>query len=226
MRGRIAELRKQVTRAIEFYERAVYEYWPPARAEDRRKARWQLIHLLDQTGRRDELVAELMTMYANAPNDVSLRLRIGRELLNRSATADGLQVFRDLTRVAPRNAEAHEGLGEALMASGDYVSARHEFERAMRLDAKDRRSSEALAQTNTMIDLSPEMPSLTFAERFRRSTNLLKRVVADLEGCSQGEADDQVVAAHDLLAKSSRSDPDAGLRMQTMGGARPDLHCR
>lgn len=216
MRGRIANRRHELTKAIDFYERAVYEYWPPSQAEERRKARWELISLLDQGGRREEVVAELMAMYANAPADYALRLRIGSDLLKRGAISEGTQLFRDATRAMPRNGEAHYGLGQALLASGDFVSARHEFERALRLDSKNRAVSEVLQQTNTVIDLSPEMPSLTYAERFRRSQNLLRRVLNDLSPCSGTEDETQVSAAQQMLQDPAiRKDPDGALRMQT-----------
>ena len=214
MRGRIATERNQRTKAIDYYERAVYEYWPPNRAEERRQARWELISLLDQTGRREQGVGELMTMYANAPADTNLRLRIGFDLLKRSATSEGMQVFRDLARTAPRNPQAHRGLGEAYLTSGDFVSARHEFERALRLDPKDRASADSLSQTNSIIEMDPEMPSLTSAERYRRSQNLLRRVLADLGPCSSAGANAQVEAAKDLLSGKGPREPDAELKMQ------------
>lgn len=226
MRGRIAVKRGQTTQAIEFYERAVYEYWPPAQAYERREARWELIQLLSQTGRREELIAELMTMYANAPNDANLRMRIGFELLKHSATAEGAQVFRDITRLSPRNAEAHRGLGEALMTGGDFVPARHEFERALRLNAKDRASAESLTLDNSIIDLDPELPGLTSADRYRRSLNLLRRVLNDVAACGAAANDSRVADAKALLDAKSGRDPDIALQIErtaqqlwTAGGA-------
>lgn len=214
MRGRIAAKRGQTAQAVEFYERAVYEYWPPARAYERRQARWELIQLLEQTNRREELIAELMTMYANAPNDANLRMRIGFELLKRSATAEGAQVFRDITRVTPRNSEAHRGLGEALMTGGDFVPARHELERALRLNPKDRSSAEGLALDNSIIDLDPELPGLTSADRYRRSLNLLRRVLNDLAPCEGAAKDTRVVNAKAILDAKSGHDPDIALQIE------------
>lgn len=215
MRGRIATQRHQMAKAIDFYERAVYEYWPPSRAEDRRSARWELIRLLDQTGRREQGIGELMTMYANSPTDVDLRLRIGFDLLKRSATSEGLQVFRDLDRLAPKRPQVHFGLGQALQTTGDYVSARHEFERALRLDPKDKASMQELAKTNTIIDLNPDMPTLTSAERYRRSQNLLRRVLGQVGECPDAIDNQQVKAAKQALNNKAVRDPDAALQLQT-----------
>ncbi len=214
MRGRIASKRGHTTQAIDFYERAVYEYWPPAQAYERREARWELVQLLSQTGRREELIAELMTMYANAPNDASLRLRVGFELLKRSATSEGAQVFRDLTRLSPRNAEAHRGLGEALMTEGDFIPARREFERALRLNPKDRASAENLALDNSIIDLDPELPGLTSSDRYRRSVNLLRRVLTDVTACDAAAKNPRVAEARALLEAKSGRDPDIALQIE------------
>ena len=214
MRGRIAVKRGQINPAIDFYERAVYEYWPPARADERRQARWELIQLLSQTGRREEMIAELMTMYANAPNDANLRMRIGFELLKHSATSEGAQVFREITRASPRNGEAHRGLGEALMTGGDFIPARRELERAVRLNGKDRGSAEQLALTNSIIDLDPELPGLTSYDRYRRSLNLLRRVLADLAPCEGAGTDAKVVEAKKLLDAKAGHDPDLPLQIE------------
>ncbi len=214
MRGRIAVQRHELNKAIDYYERAVYEYWPPSGVEDRRQARWELIKLLDQAGRREQGIGELMTMYANAPSDTNLRLRIGFDLLKRSASSEGLQVFRDLMRTAPRNPLTHRGLGQALLTEGDFVSARHEFERALKMDPKDRASADALNQTNAIIDINPEMPSLTSAERYRRSQNLLRRVLAQVADCPDAAGSTNVSAARTLLEDKASRDPDAALRIQ------------
>ena len=214
MRGRIAAKRGQTASAIDFYQRAVYEYWPPARIDERRQARWELIQLLSQTGRREELIAELMTMYANAPSDLNLRMRVGFELLKRSATAEGAQVFREVARGAPRNAEAHRGLGEALMTNGEFVSARRELERAVRLNPKDRSSADQLTLDNSIIDLDPELPGLTSSDRYRRSLNLLRRVLNDLAPCEGSGGEARVADAKKLLESKAGRDPDLPLRIE------------
>lgn len=215
MRARLALRRDAVPKAIEYYRRAVYEYWPPAQANERRQARWELIDLLERGGHREEAVGELMTLYANAPPDPKLRTKVGFELLDNGATSEAMQVFRDLTRASQHDSQAHRGLGEAYFTSGDFVSARHEYERALRYNPKDRSASEALSFTNAVIDLDPELSGLPSAERFRRSQNLLRRVLGDLGGCAASqEQKDQLDAAAKLLEPPPQNDPDLALQLQ------------
>ncbi|MBV9222475.1 MAG: tetratricopeptide repeat protein [Acidobacteriaceae bacterium] len=215
MRARLAVRRNAVPKAIDYYRRAVYEYWPPSQANERRQARWELIDLLERKGRREDAVGELMTLYANAPADAKLRAKVGFELLDNGATSEAMQVFRDLTRASQHDSQAHRGLGEAYFASGDFISARHEYERALRYNPKDRKVSESLSFTNAIIDLDPELSGLPSAERFRRSQNLLRRVLGDLGGCSVPEGQKaQLDAAAQLLQSPPQNDPDWALQLQ------------
>ena len=215
MQGHIAEKRGQTTKAIEFYQRAVYEYWPPKRIGERRQARLELIDLLAKAGRREELIGELMTLYANFPDDQGLKARVGLDLLDHGATLEATQVFRELVRAAPKNAEAHRGLAQAYFASGDYVSARHEFERALRINVKDTVSSNELKLTNSIIDLDPNLRGIRDAERLRRAQNLLRRVIKDLEQCGTPETTGAALAnAKKLLNAAPSKEEDLALDTQ------------
>lgn len=215
MLGRIAEKRNQLEKAIDFYQRAVYEYWPPERVDERRDARLELIELLGRAGRREELIAELMTLYANFPNDQVLKNRIGLDLLDHGATSEAIQVFKEMVRGSSRSADAHRGLAQAYFASGDYVSARHEFERTLRLNSKDAIASRELKLTNSVIDLDPNLSGIREAERLRRAQNLLKRVMADLQQCGENKTvEETLVKANGLLSAIPREDEDMAQEMQ------------
>ncbi len=214
MRARLALRRNLVPKAIDYYRRAVYEYWPASQVYQRRQARWELIDLLKRAKRREEAVAELMALYANAPADSKLKTKIGFELLDNGGTSEALEVFQQLTRGSHHDSQAHRGLGEAYFASGEFISARHEYERALRFNPKDRESSEALNFTNAVIDLDPELSGLPSAERFRRSQNLLRRVLANLEVCSAPEGSKEQLDAAQLLQSSPKNNPDLALELQ------------
>ena len=215
MFGRIAVRRNRLSKAIEYYQRAVYEYWPPNRVAERRKARLELIDLLAKTGRRDELIGELMTLYANFPDDQSLRARIGLDLLDHGAVSESTQVFRELVRVSPRSFDFHRDLGQAYFASGDYVSARHEFERSLRLNMKDTFSSSQLKLTNAVIDLDPNLIGISEAERLRRAQNLLRKVKLDMEQCSESALlTDPLTRADNLLKAQPSADEDLAVEME------------
>lgn len=180
--------------ALESYQRAVYEYWPPSEFNQRRDARWELINLLEETGRnRDQLVGELLQLYGNLPPGSDQRLRVGVLLLRNGADAEAGHVFRDIVRSAgsktapattPELVGAHLGLAQIAFRSGDFVEARHEYQRALHEDSKDGEASAGLQLTNDVIEDSPQLPNISSAERLRRSQNLLDRVERDLEQCA------------------------------------------
>jgi Flp pilus assembly protein TadD len=217
MRAHLAERQNRTAAAIDYYQRAVYEYWPQNRLPERAQARWELISLLEKAGRREEAVGELMTLYANTSITPDTKLAVGFALLRDSASSEAAQVFRESARTAPKDPRPHLGLGEAYLANGEFVSARHEFERALKLDAQDKEAAKFLALTNAMIDIDPDLPALTSAERRRRSTNLLKRVVYLLRQCSGGVGvDDRFARADNLLKGEGVKTADLPFEMQSL----------
>ncbi len=182
--ARVAVQRNKIRLAIEYYQRGVYEYWPASEMPARRQARWELARLLNETGNRSQYIAELMQLYSNAPSsDTKQIAEIGFLLLQTGASSEASEVFRDLAKNSPRDEDARRGLGEVDFSNGDYVAARHEFQRALRLAPTDQQSAESLALTNEVIDLDPGLAHISSAERLRRSANLLTRVLKDLQTC-------------------------------------------
>jgi len=210
--ARVAVRQHRTPAAMEYYQRAVYEYWPTWETDERRQARWELIELLGRTGERNELVGELMQLYANLPPDPEQRLRVGSLLLKNGALSEASQVFRDLVRQVPQNAQAHEGLAEVYFSSGDYVAARHEYQRASRYAPRNQEIADGLALTNQVIDIDPELPYIPYAERLRRSQNLVNRILKDLQPCAG--AKDRIAAAQNLLTAKPAPGTDLPLQLE------------
>jgi tetratricopeptide (TPR) repeat protein len=214
MLARVAEQRGQVKQAIDYYQRAVYGFWPRDKMATRHAARWDLVGLLEKQNRRTELVGELLQLYANAPNDVEEKSKIGFLLLQYGATSDATGVFKDLARIHPRFAEAHHGLGQSYFEAGDYLAARREFQRAIHADPSDHENVQLLSLTNAVIDLDPALPRLNTGERLARSRRLLNRVVHDLNDCAAkdavaNEAQTQQLKDAQALAASTTNDADS-----------------
>ena len=216
--ARVESKRGHLKNAIAYYQQAVYEYWPADQIPERRQGRWELVDLLERTGRRNEAVGELIQLYASAPpNDTAERSRIGFAMLKFGALSEAARLFGGLEKASPHLAEVHRGLGEVYFAMGDYVSARHEFQHALHVDAKDHQSVDDLALTNAVIDLDPLLPRIGSSERDRRSRNLLSRVVADVTSCSSGRTlasylEQELANANSLLQapkkNAARTQPD------------------
>ncbi|MDQ2841124.1 MAG: tetratricopeptide repeat protein [Acidobacteriota bacterium] len=215
--GRLAVLQHNLKQAVDYYQRGVYEYWPESELPQRRQARWELANLLSQTGDRGGFIAELMQLYTNLPAGATAeKLKVGFLLLSNGATSEAWRIFRDLVKAVLQNADAHRGMGDVNFNMGDYVSARHEFQRALRLKPDDEASTQQLALTNDVIDMDAALPYLTAYEQVRRSRNLLNRVVKDLESCitNSAPAAQRLKNAQALLTQENKTE-DAAYMMQT-----------
>jgi tetratricopeptide (TPR) repeat protein len=223
MLARVAERRGKVEPAIQFYQRAVYGYWPQNKLAARHAARWDLVGLLEKQNRRNELVGELLQLEANAPDDPKEKSKIGFLLLQYGATSDATNLFRDLAKEHPRYVEAHHGLGQSYFDSGEYAAARREFQRAIHVDPSDRENVQLLSLTNAVINLDPSLPRLNSGERLARSRRLLERVVHDLNDCTakNGGANDTQKQLFDSLQKlaASRSNDADNLSLQLQDAA-------
>ena len=218
--GRVAVKRGKLKQAIEYYQRGVYEYWPESQLFRRREARWELASLLSKTGERTQFVGELMQLYTNLPpGDTGQKLRVGSLLLANGATSEASRIFQDVLKQQPQNVDALRGMGGAYFNLGDFVSARHQFQKALRLDAKDKESAQRLALTNDVIDMDAALPYITSAEQLRRNKNLLARVIKDLDACFRvgaGAGDprhQRLDQARQLLGQRVKGE-DAALAMQ------------
>ena len=217
--ARIAAQRRDLKSASDYYQRAVYEYWPPEQIPQRREARWELIGVLEKTGRRNEVVGELLQLSASAPPGSPERARIAFDLLNHNAVSEAARIFRTLERERPDYEESHRGLAQVYFAMGNYVSARHEFQHALRIDPHDRTAADALTLTNSVIEMDPALPGISSAERLRRSKNVLSRVLSDLDPCLTAKPAGDVVVqqldtARKLLTAKHAANDDLNLQFQ------------
>jgi tetratricopeptide (TPR) repeat protein len=211
MLARVATKRKKPAQAIEYFQRAVYGYWPRERIAARYAARWELVSLLEQQNRRTELTGELLQLYANTTGGQKEKSKIGFLLLQYGAVSDAMNVFRELARESPRYAEAFYGMGQAYYNQGDYAEARREYQRASRLESSNRQYAQQLAFVSSIIEFDPFLPRLRASERLRKSRALLNRVISDLGSCAPQLANvspDQSIVDAKKLAASSTKDAD------------------
>jgi tetratricopeptide (TPR) repeat protein len=190
--ARLAAKEHNLKRAVEYYQRGVYQYWPENQLAQRREARWDLANLLNKTGDRNGFIGELMQLYTNLPAGYTAdKLKVAFLLLANGATSEASRIFQEQVRQSPQNARARLGLGEVHFANGEYISARHEFQRVLRLDPKDLEGTQMLSLTNDVIDMDPALPHITLSEQLRRSRNLLSRVIKDLTSCAGNATESQ-----------------------------------
>jgi tetratricopeptide (TPR) repeat protein len=215
--GRLAVQQHNLKQAVEYYQRGVYEYWPESELQQRRQARWELANLLNRTGDRNGFLGELMQLYTNLPpGEIQEKLKVGFLLLSNGATSEASRVFQDLSKQAPRNAAVQRGLGEVYFASGEFVAARHAFERALKLLPSDEHSTKDLALTNEVIDMDAALPYISSAEQMRRNRNLLSKVLKYLQQCGPppDSVKQQVEDADKLLVEVPKTE-DPAFALQT-----------
>jgi tetratricopeptide (TPR) repeat protein len=214
--GRLAVLQRKPKEAVEYYQRGVYEYWPESEFGRRRQARWELVSLLSKAGDRTGFVGELMQLYANLPRqDINQKLKVGFLLVGNGATSEASRIFEDLVKDAPQNGEVRRGLAEVNFGAGDYITARHEFQHALKLDPHDADSSKGLALTNDVIDMDAALPYITSAEQTRRNKNLLSRVIKNLEECRRGAGNSARLDDARRLLSQIPKDEDPAFVLQT-----------
>ncbi len=184
MIARIDARKNDLANAVTWYHRAIYGFWPANPVRNRIDARWELIQLLAQHGERREVIAELLQLFGESPDDPRLRLRIGRMLLDFGATSNAEEVFNDVVTTNARFVEGWTALADAEMKEGKYAEARNALRRAWRLAPHDADIWKRLETTNDILALDPSLPTLTSQERLHRSQELLSRALASVQECT------------------------------------------
>ena len=184
--ARLAAARGDVTDALRFYRNALYAPWPVEQADARRRVRFELIRFLlaqDQTGRA---LAELLALSADLRDDAAPRLEAAELFATAGDNSHALDQFQRVIALAPGNAEALVGAGQAAFQLGDYARARTYLERApaRAVDAKH-----TLEISGLVLSSDPLANRLGSVERRRRLAADLLYAQQRLSECpAQGPA--------------------------------------
>jgi Tfp pilus assembly protein PilF len=173
--------------AESFFHRAIYGQWPQRSQEPRLAARRELIEVLRNKGRRQELLPELISLEAETREDSGRRIDLARLYLEAGANGRAAGVFEDLARRDPKDEASYAGLGEARLQQGNYAAAHAAFRRAFFLKPADGSINERLRLLNTVASLDPTVRRLTSREKYQRSLQVLYRAREDLGTCSAGQ---------------------------------------
>ncbi len=173
----------RVPEAVSYFHRAIYGYWKDDAPGNRRRARLELIDLLAQQNSKEELLAELLPIQDNAPQDSNTRVRLGELFLRAGSATRAAEVFRGVLRDAPSTMAAYRGLGEAEFAQGDYRAAEKDFQATLRLAPDDPTGRHWLDLCHELLQLDPTIRGLDSNERWRRSQTLVQLVDQDVSSC-------------------------------------------
>jgi len=178
----------RITDAVSAYHRAIYGHWDRDAENNRVSVRLELVNLLAQQGSKEELLAELLPLLDVAPDDLSLRTRLGHLFLAAGSAPRAAEIFRDILRKHPHDADAYAGLGEAEFAGTDYQPAHSDFQIASDLRPSDQEIRKLLDLTTQVVALDPMRRGLSSEEHYRRSLKLVDLAAAAIRRCSSGNS--------------------------------------
>lgn len=175
----------RITDAVPAYHQAIYGHWDHDAEKNRVNVRFELVSLLAQQGSKEELLAELLPLLDVAPDDVELRKRLGRLFLVAGSAPRAGEIFREILRNHPQDADAYAGLGEAEFARGNYQTARTDFQAAVNLRPEDGAIEGRLDLSTEVLALDPMRRGLAPEEQYRRSVKMLELASAALTRCAR-----------------------------------------
>lgn len=181
--ARIAEINGRPVDAENYYRTAIFGRWVESAEENRLKARFELVSLLESQGKKLQAIGELLDLLGSVPNDNQMKRRIGLLFLDVGSPVNAARIFQELVSATPDDAVAHYGLARAEFEQGNYITAASEFEKAKRLGASDAGLDDRLTLARAVVDLDPTTRRLSTRETHRRSRELLERSLAALEFC-------------------------------------------
>jgi tetratricopeptide (TPR) repeat protein len=191
----------RITDAVSAYHRAIYGHWERDAEKNRVNVRFELVNLLEQQGSKEELLAELLPLLDVAPEDLELRTRLGHSFLAAGSAPRAVEIFRDILRKHPQDAEAYTGLGEAEFALANYQGAHSDFQIARSLRPSDVEIQKRLDLTAQVLALDPMRRGLGPEEQYRRSLKLVDLAAAAIKRCSSGSSAEE----EDALDEAERA---------------------
>jgi tetratricopeptide (TPR) repeat protein len=184
------------------YHRAIYGAWPENAPARRLAVRLELVQLLASRGEQGELLAELLALESEAQGKSAILKQIAHLYQVAGSPARGADVYRELIQSDPDDIEAYEGLAGDELALGDYRAALAAFLNANRRSPGNPTIQRDIGLLNAMATIDPTPRRLSSAEKFARSTRILKLTRDVLNGCAKWDEAQRLVDESDkVLAK-------------------------
>ena len=175
--------------AIKSYRASIYGTWEGNGVTRRRDVRLELAqYLLDQKQYGDART-EVLIAAGNNPSNPALETKLAGMLQQAGDPSDALVYYQKAIAAQPKNTEALMPAGRLLFANGEFLNARHLFDRAdadydAHKGAKEPSDLPSLlARSQRGVEL---MPSKRLKERDRVARILVARAIARkrFESCS------------------------------------------
>jgi len=99
--ARIAAREHRLNDAVALYYRAIYGFWPEASAKKRISTRFALIDLLTKTSDKNRVLAELLQLVSEAPDNPDVEKRVAKSLIALDSPNRAAEVFREALELDP-----------------------------------------------------------------------------------------------------------------------------
>jgi len=199
-----------IAEAESYYHRAIYGEWPGGPDGHRSAVRMELIELLKKRGQKQELLAELISLDAEASPDPRIQKRLAQLFLSADSPSRAADIYQAMLKKDPKDIAASEGLGLAKLEEGEYPAAHTAFLAAFLRDPGNASIRSHLQELNTVVDLDPTLRKLTSREKYSRSMRILEMARAGLDQCvashpsgGSGEAGRLLTAAAATVASKA-----------------------
>jgi tetratricopeptide (TPR) repeat protein len=143
----------------------------------------ELIDLLSKQGKKQELLAELISLEAESGKDPEIQKRLAKLFLSVDSPARAASIYQTMVSKNPKDVDAYEGLGEAELEQGEYPAAHTAFDQAFRRDPDNPAIRSHLQILETVVEIDPTVRRLTSEEKYRRSRRILEMVSMGLRQC-------------------------------------------
>jgi predicted Zn-dependent protease len=187
--ARLEAARGSVEDAVRYYQTAILGLWQPARLDERRTLRTELIEFLLARGATERALAEVLKLSGEIPDEPAAHVRAGQLLFRAGSPGRAEAQFVAALGRAPRDPAALVGAGQAAFAAGEYEHAR-DFLRRVPGGADDA----TLRVAELVVDSDPLLPRLTAHERDGRLARAVDALQQRAAACAAGTPTAQALA--------------------------------
>ncbi len=173
----------RLEQAERYYNNSIYGFLRKDAAENRRRARLELVHFFLQQGRFTQAQSELIAMASGLPPDPGVHLEVADLFLKARDPGNALNQYESVLRASRKNRVALAGAGKAAFDLGRYRTARRYLEEASELGGLDDESSRMLQTADLILANDPFRQGLSERERNRRVLRAFQQAGWRLQQC-------------------------------------------
>lgn len=209
--SRIKVAENRINDARAYYHRAIYGVWPENPQAHRLEARLELVRWLAKRGEKEELLAELLPIEAEAQGNALILNEVARLFETAGSPTRAAAVYHQLIEKNPDEIEAYAGLGRVELAQGEYHSALAAFIDADGRSPGNQELQHDIELSKTLASIDPTPRHMSSSEKFARSTEILKLARDALNEClggiRQGPPNSQEQMVEDVDAMLAQRPP-------------------